>query len=78
MPPAADWPYGAIFYRLLVAIVFRKDLASFAPLAVDFCTMIPATMEISEESRKEAIASLQQYFRENLPEEIGSIAAGGR
>jgi uncharacterized protein (DUF2164 family) len=34
------------------------------------------TIEISEESRKEAIASLQQYFRENMPEEIGNIAAG--
>jgi uncharacterized protein (DUF2164 family) len=34
------------------------------------------TIEISEESRKEAIASLQQYFRENLPEEIGNVAAG--
>ena len=34
------------------------------------------TIEISEESRKEAIASLQQYFRENMPEEIGNVAAG--
>jgi len=34
------------------------------------------TIEISEESRKDAIASLQQYFRENLPEEIGNVAAG--
>jgi len=32
------------------------------------------TIEISEEMRKEAIPSIQQYFRENLPEEIGDLA----
>jgi uncharacterized protein (DUF2164 family) len=43
-----------------------------------FYTMVTMTIEISEESRKEAIASLQQYFRESLPEEIGNVAAGAQ
>jgi uncharacterized protein (DUF2164 family) len=34
------------------------------------------TIEISKESRKEAIASIERYFRENMDEPIGNIAAG--
>ena len=34
------------------------------------------TIEISNEARKEAIASIERYFRENMEEKIGNIAAG--
>jgi uncharacterized protein (DUF2164 family) len=34
-------------------------------------------IEISAEQRKEAIASIERYFRENMDERIGNIAAGG-
>ena len=33
-------------------------------------------IEISAEQRKEAIASIERYFRENMDEKIGNIAAG--
>ena len=34
------------------------------------------TIEISAEQRQEAIASIERYFRENMEEKIGNIAAG--
>lgn len=34
------------------------------------------TIELSKEARKEAIASIERYFRENMEEPIGNIAAG--
>ena len=34
------------------------------------------TIEISKEARKEAIASVERYFQENMEERIGNIAAG--
>ena len=34
------------------------------------------TIEISKEARKEAIASIERYFQENMEERIGNIAAG--
>lgn len=34
------------------------------------------TIEISKEARKEAIASIERYFTENMEERIGNIAAG--
>ena len=34
------------------------------------------TLEISKEARKEAIASIERYFQENMEEQIGNIAAG--
>lgn len=34
------------------------------------------TIEISKEARREAIASIERYFRENRDEKIGNIAAG--
>lgn len=34
------------------------------------------TIELSKESRKELIASIERYFRENMEEKIGNIAAG--
>ena len=34
------------------------------------------TIEISKEVRKEAIASIERYFMENMDEKIGNIAAG--
>jgi len=34
------------------------------------------TIEISGEARKEALASIERYFRENMEEPIGNIAAG--
>jgi uncharacterized protein (DUF2164 family) len=35
------------------------------------------SIEIAKEARKEAIASIERYFRENMEEPIGNIAAGG-
>jgi uncharacterized protein (DUF2164 family) len=35
------------------------------------------TIELSKEARKEAIASIERYFAENMDEKIGNIAAGG-
>lgn len=35
------------------------------------------TIELAPERRKEAIASIERYFRENMEEKIGNIAAGG-
>lgn len=34
------------------------------------------TIEIDRDARKEAIASIERYFRENMEEPIGNIAAG--
>lgn len=34
------------------------------------------TIELSKEARQEATASLQKYFKENMEEEIGNLAAG--
>jgi uncharacterized protein (DUF2164 family) len=34
-------------------------------------------IELSKEARKEAIASIERYFLENMDEKIGNIAAGG-
>jgi uncharacterized protein (DUF2164 family) len=34
------------------------------------------TIEISKETRKELIASIERYFQENMEEKIGNIAAG--
>ena len=34
------------------------------------------TIEIPKEARKEAIASIERYFQENMGEKIGNIAAG--
>ena len=33
------------------------------------------TIEISKEARKEAIASIERYFTENMEDHIGNIAA---
>lgn len=35
------------------------------------------TIEIPREARQEAIASIERYFRENMEEPIGNVAAGG-
>lgn len=35
------------------------------------------TIELAKEARAEAIASIERYFRENMEEPIGNIAAGG-
>jgi uncharacterized protein (DUF2164 family) len=34
-------------------------------------------VEIDKDARKEAIASIERYFKENMDEPIGNIAAGG-
>ena len=34
------------------------------------------TIELSKEARKQAIASIEKYFRENMEEPIGNLAAG--
>ena len=34
------------------------------------------TIELAKEVRKEAIASIERYFRENMDEPIGNVAAG--
>ncbi len=33
------------------------------------------TIELTEQKRKDAIASIQQYFVKNMPEEIGNLPA---
>jgi uncharacterized protein (DUF2164 family) len=35
------------------------------------------SIELSKEVRAEAIASIERYFRENMEETIGNVAAGG-
>ena len=35
------------------------------------------TIELSKEDRSQAIASIERYFRENMEEKIGNVAAGG-
>jgi uncharacterized protein (DUF2164 family) len=35
------------------------------------------TIELPKETRAEAIASIERYFREHMDEPIGNIAAGG-
>ena len=34
------------------------------------------TIELSKEARKEAVASIERYFQENMEERIGNVAAG--
>jgi uncharacterized protein (DUF2164 family) len=34
------------------------------------------TIELSKQTRADAITSIQRYFEENLPEPIGNLAAG--
>lgn len=34
------------------------------------------TIELSKQARADAIASIQQYFQENLSEPLGNLAAG--
>ena len=35
------------------------------------------TIELSKEARTQAITSIERYFRENMEEKIGNVAAGG-
>jgi uncharacterized protein (DUF2164 family) len=35
------------------------------------------TIELSKQDRQQAIASIERYFRENMEERIGNVAAGG-
>ena len=35
------------------------------------------TIELPKEARAQAIASIERYFRENMEEKIGNIAAAG-
>lgn len=35
------------------------------------------TIELSKTARADAIASIERYFRENMDEPIGNVAAGG-
>lgn len=35
------------------------------------------TIELSKEARARAVASIERYFRENMEEPIGNVAAGG-
>jgi uncharacterized protein (DUF2164 family) len=35
------------------------------------------TIELSRQDRAQAIASIERYFRENMEEKIGNIAASG-
>lgn len=34
------------------------------------------SIELSKEDRQQAIASIERYFRENMAEKIGNVAAG--
>ncbi|MEY2953700.1 MAG: hypothetical protein RLZZ401_1787 [Pseudomonadota bacterium] len=59
------------------ASLVRERLAQ---QAVNCCTSLGKntgmTLEIPKEARKEAIASIERYFKENMEEPIGNIAAG--
>ena len=35
------------------------------------------TIELTKEDRTQAIASIERYFRENMEEKIGNVAASG-
>ena len=35
------------------------------------------TIELTKEDRSQAIASIERYFRENMEEKIGNVAASG-
>jgi uncharacterized protein (DUF2164 family) len=35
------------------------------------------TIELNKDARQQAIASIERYFRENMDEPIGNVAAGG-
>jgi uncharacterized protein (DUF2164 family) len=35
------------------------------------------TIEIDKDARKEALTSIERYFKQNMDEPIGNIAAGG-
>ena len=35
------------------------------------------TIELSKEARTQAITSIERYFRENMEDKIGNVAAGG-
>jgi uncharacterized protein (DUF2164 family) len=35
------------------------------------------SIELGKEARAQAIASIERYFRENMEEPIGNVAAGG-
>ena len=35
------------------------------------------TIELSKEDRAQAVASIERYFRENMEEKIGNVAASG-
>ena len=35
------------------------------------------TIELPKDARTQAIASIERYFRENMEEKIGNVAAGG-
>ena len=35
------------------------------------------TIELPKDARAQAIASIERYFRENMEEKIGNVAAGG-
>jgi uncharacterized protein (DUF2164 family) len=37
---------------------------------------LTTTIELTRQTRAEAIASIQRYFEENLPEPIGNLPAG--
>ena len=41
------------------------------------CSNTQMTIDISKDDRKEAIASIERYFQENMEEKIGNIAADG-
>ena len=34
-------------------------------------------IQLPDQARKDAIASIERYFRENMEEKIGNVAAGG-
>jgi len=35
------------------------------------------TIELPKEARAQAVSSIERYFRENMEEKIGNVAAGG-
>lgn len=60
----------------LAKLTFDQSLCWTAPPISEDNGKDPMTIEISKESSKAAITSIQRYFSEHMDEEIGSLQAG--
>jgi len=54
----------------------RRAVHACKDLKLTKGTPLTPNIAISKQSRTDAIASLKRYFRENMPEPVGDLAAG--